>query len=114
MLHDRIVNHLGRTDKAKKKRILRNLPYNNDWLDTARANAEINQWVVSNVQKEYRRNPNDLLRLNRNVRCHPHEYNNDDIEETLYCEWPELLMAMEKMLHLVGELVKTGIEKKFG
>jgi len=113
MLHDRIVNHLGRTDKAKKKRILRNLPYNNDWLDTARANAEINQWVV-NVKNEYRRTPIDLLRLNRNVRCHLHQYNNDDIEETLYCEWPELLMAMEKMLHLVGELVKTSIEKKFG
>ncbi|KAG2650399.1 hypothetical protein PVAP13_1NG200700 [Panicum virgatum] len=114
MLHDRIVNYLGRTDPAKKKRILRNLPYKKDWLDTARANAEINQWVVSNVQKEYRRNPNDLLRLNRNVRCHPHEYNNDDIEETLYCEWPELLMAMEKMLHSVGELVDTGIANKFG
>ncbi|KAF8658058.1 hypothetical protein HU200_059522 [Digitaria exilis] len=113
MLHDRIVNHLGRTDKAKKKRILCNLPYKNDWLDTARSNAEINKWVV-NVKNEYKRAPIDLLRLNRNVRSHPHQYSNDDIEETLYCEWPELLMVMEKMLHLVGELVDTGIANKFG
>ncbi|RLN07286.1 uncharacterized protein C2845_PM11G16780 [Panicum miliaceum] len=113
MLHDRIVNYLGRTDRAKKKKILLNLPYKNDWLDTARANAEINQWVV-NVQNEYKRTPIDLLRLNRNVRCHMRQYNINDIEETLYCEWPELLMVMEKMLHLVGELLDTNIENKFG
>lgn len=113
MLHVRINNYLGRTDRAKKNNILCNLPYNKDWLDTARENAEINQWVV-NVQNEYRKTPTDLLRLNRNVRCHMHQYNNHDIEETLYCEWPQLLMAMEKMLHLVGELVNTGIENKFG
>ena len=112
MLHDRIVNYLGRTDPAKKKRILRNLPYK-DWLDTARANAEINQWVV-NVKNEYRRTPIDLLRLNRNVRSHLHDYNDDDIEEILYCEWPELLAVMAKMLHLDGELEVTDIQSKFG
>jgi hypothetical protein len=43
-----------------------------------------------------------------------HEYDDDDIEETLYCEWPKLLMAMEKLLHLEGELVATDIQNKFG
>jgi hypothetical protein len=113
MLHDRIVNYLGRTDRAKKKKILCNLPYKDNWLDTARANEVINKGVVK-VQNEYRRTPIDLLRLNRNVRCHMHQYNSNNIEETLYCEWPELLMVMENMLHLVGELVDTGIENKFG
>ncbi|TKW38683.1 hypothetical protein SEVIR_1G131900v4 [Setaria viridis] len=123
MLHDRIVNYRGREDEAKRKRILSKLPYKKDWLDTARANARINEWVtfpkkgmnqgVENV-REYRRTPFDLLRLNRNIRCHLHQHNNDDIEETLYCEWPELLMVMEKMLYLEGELVATDIQNKFG
>jgi uncharacterized protein YicC (UPF0701 family) len=114
MLHDRIVNYLGRRDQAKKRRILSKLPYRNNWLGTARANAKINQWVVS-VQNEYRgATALDLLRLNRNVRCHMHEYDDDDIEETLYCEWPKLLMAMEKLLHSEGELVATDIQNKFG
>lgn len=114
MLHDRIVKYLGRTDRAKKRRILSGLPYESGWLETARANARINQWVV-NVQHEYKRTQSDLLRLNRNVRSHLHEYNDDDgIEEVLYCEWPELLMAMVKMLHLEGELEGTDIENKFG
>jgi uncharacterized protein YicC (UPF0701 family) len=113
MLHDRIVSYLHREDLAKKKRILSKLPYKNDWLDTARANARINQWV-ENVQNKYKWTPLDLLRLNRNIRCHPHQYDNDDIEETLYCEWPELLMVMEKMLHLEGELIATNIQNKFG
>ncbi|KXG19460.1 uncharacterized protein LOC110430791 isoform X2 [Sorghum bicolor] len=114
MLHDRIVNYLGQTNRAKKNRILHNLPYNNDWLDTATANAKINQWVV-NVKNEYKRTTIDLLRLNRNVRSHLHEYNHDDdIEEILYCEWPMLLTVMETMLHLEGELQDTGIHNKFG
>ena len=117
MLHDRIVNYLGQKNRAKKKRILYNLPYKNDWLDTAMANAKINQWVVkSDVQKkEYKRTALDLLRLNRNVRSHLHEYgHDDDIEEILYCEWPMLLIVMENMLHLEGELQDTGIHNKFG
>ena len=115
MLHDTIVKHLGRTDRAKKKRILSGLPYQSDWLETARANARINQWVV-NVQHEHRRTQSDLLRLNRNVRSHLHEYDGGggDIEEVLYCEWPELLLAMVKLLHLEGELEATDIENKFG
>jgi hypothetical protein len=57
----------------------------------------------------------DLLRLNRNVRSHLHEYgHDDDVEEILYCEWPMLLIAMETMLHLEGELQDTDIENKFG
>jgi hypothetical protein len=114
MLHDKIVKSLGRTNTAKKKIILSSLPYQNDWLDTAKANTKIEQWVEG-VQNEYKRTPLDLLRLSRNVRSHLHQYNNDDdIEETLYCEWPELLMVMEKMLHLVGELEGTDIQNKFG
>ena len=113
MLHHRIVKYLGRTDRAKKRRILSGLPYQSDWLETARANARINQWVV-NVQHEYKRTQSDLLRLNRNVRSHLHEYDGGGIEEVLYCEWPELLMAMVKMLHLEGELEATDIENKFG
>ncbi|KAJ1253771.1 hypothetical protein BS78_K191600 [Paspalum vaginatum] len=114
VLHERIVKHLGRTDRAKKKRILARLPYEKDWLDTARANTKINQWVV-NVNNEYKRTPGDLLRLNRNVRSHLHEYNDGDgIEEALYCEWPELLMDMEWLLHSEGELQGTDIENKFG
>lgn len=114
MLHDRIVNFLGQKNRAKKKKILSNLPYKNNWLDTATANAKINQWVV-NVQNEYKRTTIDLLRLNRNVRSHLHQYNHeDDIEEILYCEWPMLLIVMEKMLHLEGELQDTGIHNKFG
>ena len=74
MLHDRIVKYLGRKNKAKKKRILSKLPYENDWLDTARANAQINQWVV-NAQNQYKNTQSDLLRLNRNVRSHLHDYN---------------------------------------
>ena len=116
MLHDRIVKHLGRTDRAKKRRILAGLPYEDDWLETARANARINQWVVNVRHHEYRRTQSDLLRLNRNVRSHLHEYGDDagGIEEALYCEWPELLMAMVKMLHLEGELQATDIQNKFG
>ncbi|CAO2038620.1 unnamed protein product [Urochloa humidicola] len=113
MLHDRIVNYLGRTNPTKRKRILSKLPYKNNWLDTAKANVKINQWVVD-VKNVYRRSPLDLLRLNRNIRCHMHEYSNDDFEETLYYEWPELLMVMEKMLYLEGELKGTGIHNKFG
>ncbi|KAG0513120.1 hypothetical protein BDA96_10G073900 [Sorghum bicolor] len=115
MLHDRIVNYLGqKNDRAKKNRILHNLPYKNDWLDTATANAKINQWVV-NVKNEYKRTALDLLRLNRNVRSHMHDYgHDDDVEEILYCEWPMLLIAMEKQLHLEGELKVTDIENKFG
>ncbi|TVU00407.1 hypothetical protein EJB05_54175 [Eragrostis curvula] len=116
MLYDRIVMYLGRTKagKAKKKRILSKLPYNNDWLDTASANTQINQWVVSKTQKQYKRNQLDQLRLNRNVRSHLHQYNDDNIEEILYCEWPELLMDMVKMLHMEGELQGTDIQNKFG
>ncbi|KXG28042.1 uncharacterized protein LOC8076777 [Sorghum bicolor] len=116
MLHDRIVKHLGRTDRAKKKRILAGLPYEDDWLETARANATINQWVVNVQHHEYRRTQSDQLRLNRNVRSHLHEYGDDGgrVEEALYCEWPELLMAMVKLLHLEGELEDTDIENKFG
>ena len=115
MLHHRIVKYLGRTDRAKKRRILAGLPYESDCLETARANARINQWVV-NVQHEYRRTQSDLLRLNRNVRSHLHEYDDGGggIEEVLYCEWPELLLAMVKLLHLEGELEATDIENKFG
>ena len=114
MLHDRIVNYLGQKNRSKKNRILYNLPYKNDWLDTATANAKINQWVV-NVKNEYKRTTIGLLRLNRNVRSHLHEYgHDDDIEEILYCEWPMLLIAMEKQLHLEGELQDTDIENKFG
>jgi hypothetical protein len=69
--------------------------------------------VGTSPSHEYRRTQSDLLRLNRNVRSHLHEYD-DGIEETLYCEWPELLMAMVKMLHLEGELEATDIENKFG
>ncbi|CAO2202938.1 unnamed protein product [Urochloa humidicola] len=115
MLHDRIVKYLGRTNQAKKKknRIISKLPYKNDWLDTAKANAEINKWVVS-CQHEYKSTQHDLLRLNRNVRSHLHEYNDEDIEQILYCEWPELLMDMVKLLHLEGELESTDIQNKFG
>ncbi|CAL4969824.1 unnamed protein product [Urochloa decumbens] len=113
MLHDRIVSYLGRKSPTKRKRILSKLPYKKNWLDTAKANVKINQWVVD-VKNEYRRSPLDLLRLNRNVRCHMHEYSNDDFEETLYYEWPELLMVMEKMLYLEGELRGTSIQNKFG
>ncbi|CAD6340050.1 unnamed protein product [Miscanthus lutarioriparius] len=114
MLHDRIVNFLGQKNRSKKNIILYNLPYKNDWLDTATANAKINQWVV-NVKNEYRRTTIDLLRLNRNVRSHLYQYNHDDdIEEILYCEWPMLLIVMENMLHLEGELQDTGIHNKFG
>jgi hypothetical protein len=53
MLYDRIVKYLGRKKRAKRNRILSNLPYENDWLDTATANTKINQWVVkSDVQKK--------------------------------------------------------------
>ncbi|CAL4963793.1 unnamed protein product [Urochloa decumbens] len=115
MLHDRIVKYLGRTNQSKKKknRIISKLPYENSWLDTARANAQINKWVV-NCQNEYKRTQYDLLRLNRNVRSHLHEYNDEDIEEILYCEWPELLMDMVTLLHLEGELESTDIQNKFG
>jgi hypothetical protein len=115
MLHDRIVKYLGRTDRQKKRRILSGLPYQSDWLDTARANKRINQWVM-NVQHEYKgTHQSDMLRLNRNVRSHLHEHKDDDgIEEALYCEWPELLMAMVKLLHQEGELEATDIENKFG
>ncbi|KAL6597334.1 hypothetical protein ACP70R_046774 [Stipagrostis hirtigluma subsp. patula] len=115
MLYDRIVMYLGRepVGRAKKKRILSKLPYKNDWLDTAIANAQINQWVV-NVKKQYKRTQLDQLRLNRNVRSHLHQYNDDDIEEILYCEWPELLMVMVKMLHVTGELKGSDIQNKFG
>jgi len=114
MLHDRIVDYLGCTNKKKKKKILSSLPYKEDWLDTAKANTKINQWVV-NVQNEYKMTPHDLLRLNRNIRSHLHRYKDgDDIEEVLYCEWPELLMVMQKMLHLEGELEATEIQNKFG
>lgn len=116
MLYDRIVKYLGKRNRAKMNRILSCLPYQNDWLDTATANAKINQWIV-NVQntKEYRKTTFDLLRLNRNVRSHLHEYgHDDDVEEILYCEWPMLLVVMEKMLHLEGELQDTDIENKFG
>ncbi|TVU27545.1 hypothetical protein EJB05_30164 [Eragrostis curvula] len=116
MLYDRIVTYLGRnkTGRAKKKRrILSKLPYKNDWLDTASANTQINRWVV-NVQQQYKRTQLDQLRLNRNVRSHLHQYNDDNIEEIMYCEWPELLMDMAKMLHMEGELQGTDIENKFG
>lgn len=116
MLYDRIVKYLGKRNRAKMNRILSCLPYQDDWLDTATANAKINQWIV-NVQntKEYRKTTFDLLRLNRNVRSHLHEYgHDDDVEEILYCEWPMLLVVMEKMLHLEGELQDTDIENKFG
>ncbi|KAL6653435.1 hypothetical protein ACP70R_009013 [Stipagrostis hirtigluma subsp. patula] len=114
MLYDRIVTSLGREPpgRAKKKRILSKLPYKNNWLETAVANKQINQWVVKKIQ--YKRTPLDLLRLNRNVRSHLHRYNDDDIEEILYCEWPELLMVMVKMLHVEGELEGTDIQNKFG
>ncbi|XP_066378552.1 uncharacterized protein [Miscanthus floridulus] len=117
MLYDRIVKYLGRKNRAKRNIILSSLPYENDWLDTATSNTKINQWVVkSDVQKkEYKRTALDLLRLNRNVRSHLHEYgHDDDIEEILYCEWPMLLIAMEKQLHVEGELQDTDIENKFG
>ncbi|TVU51566.1 hypothetical protein EJB05_03001 [Eragrostis curvula] len=116
MLYDRIVMYLGRTKagKAKKKRILSKLPYNNDWLDTASANTQINQWVVNKTQKQYKRTQLDQLRLNRNVRSHLHQYNDDNIEEIMYYEWPELLMDMVKMLHMEGELQGTDIQNKFG
>jgi hypothetical protein len=41
---------------------------------------------VVNVQHEYRRTQSDLLRLNRNVRSHLHEYDDGDdgIEEALF------------------------------
>lgn len=115
MLHDRIVKYLGRTrtNRTKKMRILSKLPYEKDWLETARANAQINQWVVK-VQNEYKKTQADLLRLNRNVRSHLHEYNDDDVEEILYYEWPELLMAMVMLLHSEGELQGTDIQNKFG
>ncbi|WVZ53610.1 hypothetical protein U9M48_004524 [Paspalum notatum var. saurae] len=114
VLHERIVKHLRRTDPAKNKRILSRLPYEKDWLETAKANTKINQWVV-NVKNEYKSTPADLLRLNRNVRSHLHEYNDvDGIEEVLYCEWPKLLVAMERLLHTEGELQGTDIENKFG
>ncbi|CAD6337460.1 unnamed protein product [Miscanthus lutarioriparius] len=117
MLYDRIVKYLGRKNRAKRNIILSSLPYENDWLDTATSNTKINQWVVkSDVQKkEYKRTALDLLRLNRNVRSHLHEYgHDDDIEKILYCEWPMLLIAMEKQLLLEGELQDTDIENKFG
>ncbi|KAJ1269808.1 hypothetical protein BS78_06G006100, partial [Paspalum vaginatum] len=115
MLHNIVVKYLGRTKQSreKKKRILSNLPYKNDWLDTAKENQIINQWV-DKVEHQYERTPSDLLRLNRNVRCHSHEYGDYDIEVVLYCEWPKLLMVMEKMLHLEGELEGTDIQNKFG
>ncbi|TVU07209.1 hypothetical protein EJB05_47253, partial [Eragrostis curvula] len=110
------IKYLGRRGgvqakkkKEKKKRILSKLPYKNDWLNTARANAKINQWVVD-VENPYKMTPLDLLRLNRNVRSHLHQYSDDDVEEILYCEWPELLMAMEKMLHMEGELEGCDIQ----
>ncbi|TVU27406.1 hypothetical protein EJB05_30015, partial [Eragrostis curvula] len=115
MLCDKINKNLGRTKdgQAKRKRILSKLPYEKDWLDTAVANTQINQWVA-NVENKYERTQHDQLRLNRNVRSHMHDYNDDDIEEILYCEWPELLMEMVKALHTEGELVCTDIQNKFG
>ncbi|CAL5074796.1 unnamed protein product [Urochloa decumbens] len=115
MLCDKINKYLGRTKdgQAKKKRILSKLPYKKDWLDTAVANTQINQWVV-NVQNKYERTQYDQLRLNRNVRSHMHDYNDDNIEEVLYCEWPELLMEMMKALHAESELECTDIQNKFG
>jgi hypothetical protein len=115
VFHDKIVTTLGRTKGGKKKRdrILSKLPYEQDWLDTARANTEINRYVTG-VQNPYKRTQLDQLRLNRNIRSHPHQYNTDDIEEALYCEWPELLTEMAKMLHVEGELQGTGIHNKFG
>jgi hypothetical protein len=77
-------------------------PYE-DWLYTVVANATINWWVV-NVHNQDQRTQLDQLRLNRNVRSHLHQYGDDDIEEILYCEWPELLMEMVKALHAEGEL----------
>ncbi|GJN40442.1 hypothetical protein PR202_gb29654 [Eleusine coracana subsp. coracana] len=115
MLYDRIVTYLGRTavGQAKKNKILSKLPYKKDWLDTAIANTQINQWVI-NVKQQYKMTQLDQLRLNRNVRSHLRQYNDENIEEILYCEWPELLMGMVKMLHKLGELQDTHIQNKFG
>uniref|UniRef100_A0A0D9XRE7 Uncharacterized protein n=1 Tax=Leersia perrieri TaxID=77586 RepID=A0A0D9XRE7_9ORYZ len=114
MLYDKTVKSLGRTNPSKKRRILSSLPYKNDWLATANANTKIKEWV-DDVRHKYGTTPRDLLRLNRNVRSHLREYDNDDdIEEILYCEWPELLMVMQKMLYLEGELESTDIQNKFG
>jgi hypothetical protein len=117
MLCDKINKCLGRTraGQAKRRRILSKLPYEKDWLDTATANTLINQWVANVHQHhQYERTQYDQLRLHRNVRSHMHDYNDDDIEEVLYCEWPELLMEMVNLLHLEGELQGTDIQNKFG
>ncbi|TVU27408.1 hypothetical protein EJB05_30017, partial [Eragrostis curvula] len=52
------------------------------------------------THQKTRRTQLDQLRLSRNVRSHLHQYNADKIEEIMYCEWPELLMDMVKMLHM--------------
>ncbi|TVU50224.1 hypothetical protein EJB05_01588, partial [Eragrostis curvula] len=98
-------------EEKEGKKILSELPYKEDWLNTARANTQINQWVI---HVSYNVTQLDQLRLNRNVRSHMHQYNDDDIEEILYCEWPELLMAMQKKLHMEGGLQGCDIENKFG
>jgi hypothetical protein len=115
MLYDQIVKYHGPTaaSQAKKKKILSKLPYEKYWFDTAVANAQINQWVV-NVYNRYQRTQLDQLRLNRNFRSHRHQYGDHDIEEILYCEWPELLVEMVKALHAEGEIACTDIQNKFG
>ncbi|TVU50223.1 hypothetical protein EJB05_01587 [Eragrostis curvula] len=117
MLHGKIMDlsrkQADQADKKKMMKILSKLPYKKDWLNTARANAKINQWVVD-VKNPYKMTQFDLLRLNRNVRSHLHQYGDDNVEEILYCEWPELLLAMETMLHVEGELEDCDIQNKFG
>uniref|UniRef100_A0A0A9FSV1 Uncharacterized protein n=1 Tax=Arundo donax TaxID=35708 RepID=A0A0A9FSV1_ARUDO len=44
------------------------------------ANTKINQWVVE-VQHEYKSTPAGLLQLNRNVRSHLHEYNDETLRK---------------------------------
>jgi hypothetical protein len=101
MLCDKINKCLGRTRAGQaKRRILSKLPYEEDWLDTAIANTQINQGVVNVQHHQYERTQYDQQRLHRNVRSHMHDYNDDDIEEVLYYEWPELFMEMVNMLHL--------------
>lgn len=113
MFHERLVHWLGRVDTQKQGEIISKLPYKSSWLRKALKNAEIKKFITGSNQR-YTRTQRHHLRLHRTVRCHMHLYGNVQLEETMYCEFTDMLSVMAQEMHDRYELHTTSIALKFG
>uniref|UniRef100_A0A0D9VE15 Uncharacterized protein n=1 Tax=Leersia perrieri TaxID=77586 RepID=A0A0D9VE15_9ORYZ len=117
LFHDHIMGKLAHHEPKLKNQIINNLPYDGIWIDIAYSNCFLRNWL--NTDRKYKNTGNGHISFNKNVRSSMYDYlplfsyTQIQVDECLYCEFPDLLLDIEILLWMSGEIEGLGFEDKF-